>query len=51
MSDAGLRARRDEWVAECVFDGVASRGLVPDIGTLHLDRGYDSGRIRQQAAA
>ena len=40
-----------KWVAECVFDGVASRGLVPDIGTLHLDRGYDSGRIRQQAAA
>ena len=33
------------------LDAVIDRGLLADIGTLHLDRGYDSGPVRQRCAA
>ncbi|MGH7643263.1 MAG: IS5 family transposase [Candidatus Dormibacteria bacterium] len=32
------------------LDAVAARGLLPEIGTLHLDRGYDNQVVRQECA-
>ena len=43
--------RHDSTLFEATLDSVASRGLTPDIGTLHLDRAYDSQPIRDQATA
>lgn len=34
--------RHDSTLLEPTLQAVAERGLLPDIGTLHLDRGYDS---------
>jgi len=38
--------RHDSILFEPTLEAVASRGLIPDIGTLHLDRGYDSKTVR-----
>lgn len=43
--------RHDSILFEPTLEAVASRGLVPDVGTLHLDRGYDNSRVRAEAAA
>lgn len=34
--------RNDSLLLETTLQAVATRGLLPDIETLHLDRGYDS---------
>ena len=39
--------RHDSILFEPTLNSVASRGLLPDIETLHLDRGYDSNRVNQ----
>lgn len=33
------------------LDSVASTGLLVDVARLHLDRGYDSGAVRDRLAA
>ena len=38
--------RHDVILFEPTLDAGAGRGLIVDIETMHLDRGYDSGRIR-----
>ena len=43
--------RHDVRLLEPTLDAVADTGLLPDIETLHLDRGYDSAAVRQQLAA
>ena len=43
--------RHDSILFEPTLAAVDSRGLIADIETLHLDRGYDSSRIRNEAAA
>jgi len=43
--------RHDIILFEPTLDAVAARGLVADIETLHLDRGYDAKRIRQSCDA
>ncbi len=43
--------RHDIILFEPTLDTVAARGLVADIETLHLDRGYDAKRIRQSCDA
>ena len=42
--------RHDSILFEPTPEAVASRGLIPDIGTMHLDRGYDNNRVRAEAA-
>jgi len=37
--------------AEPTLDAVADAGLLADIGTLHLDRSYDSGAVRDRLRA
>jgi hypothetical protein len=36
---------------EPTLDAVAAAGLLADIGTLHLDRGYDSGAVHDRLRA
>ena len=43
--------RHDSILFDPTLEAVTSRGLIPYIGTLHLDRGYDNGRVRAEAAA
>lgn len=38
--------RSDVRMLEPTLDAVSASGLLGDIGTLHLDRGYDSGAVR-----
>jgi hypothetical protein len=38
--------RYDVALLEPTLDAVTATGLFPDIGTLHLDRSYDSGAVR-----
>lgn len=40
--------RHDVRMLEPTLDAVRATGLFDDIGTLHLDRGYDSGAVRQR---
>lgn len=47
---AGPANRHDLDLLEPTLEGLARRGLLPDVGTLHLDRGYDSARARSLAA-
>ncbi len=42
--------RHDVRMLEPTLDAVAAAGLLVDVGTLHLDRGYDSGAVRQRLA-
>ena len=42
--------RNDCALLEPTLDGVDSRGLIADIETLHLDRGYDNNVVRQLVA-
>ena len=43
--------RHDSILFDPTLAAVDSRGLVLDIETLHLDRGYDSNRVRNEATA
>jgi hypothetical protein len=43
--------RNDVRMLEPTLDAVADAGLLADIGTLHLDRGYDSGAVRDRLRA
>jgi transposase len=43
--------RHDMVLLEATLDEVAERGLIADIETLHLDRGYDNGVVRATVAA
>lgn len=43
--------RNDVRMLEPTLDVVADAGLLADIGTLHLDRGYDSGAVRDRLRA
>ncbi|HZA88355.1 MAG TPA: IS5 family transposase [Acidimicrobiales bacterium] len=43
--------RNDVAMLEPTLDAVAAAGLLADIGTLHLDRGYDSGAVRDRLRA
>ncbi len=36
----------DSKLLDATLDGVAARGLLAEIGTLHLDRGYDNANVR-----
>jgi len=40
--------RNDVRMLEPTLDAVRATGLLADIGTLHLDRGYDSGAVRDR---
>ena len=40
--------RNDVRLLEPTLDAVSAAGLLADIGTLHLDRGYDSGAVRDR---
>jgi transposase len=42
--------RNDPLLVAPTLDAVAARGLLEEIGTLHLDRGYDAGTVRQACA-
>lgn len=42
--------RHDSVLFEPTLETVAARGLIADIETLHLDRGYDSGVTRERCA-
>jgi transposase len=37
--------RNDVMLAAPTLDAIAGRGLLPDVETLHLDRGYDNARV------
>lgn len=43
--------RNDVRMLEPTLDDIKTTGLFADIGTLHLDRGYDSGAVRARLAA
>ena len=43
--------RNDVHLLEPTLDAVAAAGFITEIGTLHLDRGYDSGAVRQRLTA
>ena len=43
--------RNDVRMLEPTLDAVADAGLLADIGTLHLDRSYDSGAVRDRLRA
>ena len=43
--------RHDVAMLEPALDAVAAAGLLADIGTLHLDRGYDYGAVRDRLRA
>src|SRR2546423_27860 len=51
-SSAGLAAanRHDTVLFGPTLQGAEARGLLSDIETLHLDRGYDNGPVRQLCA-
>lgn len=49
--DIGGANRHDVILFQPTLDRVAAHGLLTDIETLHLDRGYDCARIRQACAA
>src|SRR5215203_1236395 len=40
--------RNDVRMLEPTLDAVVAAGLLVDVGTLHLDRGYDSGAVRSR---
>lgn len=42
--------RHDSILFEPTLEAVARRGLLPDVDTIHLDRAYDSQRIRRLCA-
>jgi len=42
--------RHDSVLFASTLDAAAARGLLTDIGTLHLDRGYDGGPVRDSCA-
>ena len=42
--------RHDQVLFAPTLDAAADRGLLADVETLHLDRGYDSGTVRACAA-
>ena len=42
--------RNDVRMLEPTLDDVAAAGLLADIDTVHLDRGYDSGAVRERLA-
>lgn len=42
--------RHDQLLVAPTLDAVGTRGLLEEIGTLHLDRGYDSSRVRDACA-
>ena len=43
--------RNDVAMLEPTLDAIDATGLLDDIGTLHLDRGYDSGAVRDRLRA
>lgn len=43
--------RNDSPLLPATLDAVAARGLLEEIGTLHLDRGYDNGVVAAACAA
>lgn len=43
--------RNDVRLLDPTLDAVTDAGFLTEIGTLHLDRGYDSGAVRQQLTA
>jgi hypothetical protein len=43
--------RNEVRLLEPTLDAVADAGLLADIGTLHLDRSYDSGAVRDRLRA
>ena len=43
--------RNDVPMLEPTLDDIAATGLLVDIDTIHLDRGYDSGAVRERLAA
>jgi hypothetical protein len=43
--------RHDVAMLEPTLDAIGDAGLLLDVGTLHLDRGYDSGAVRQRLRA
>ena len=43
--------RNDVAMLEPTLDAIAATGLLVDIDTLHLDRGYDSGAVRERLAS
>ena len=43
--------RHDIRLLEPTLDDIAAAGLLVDVGTLHLDRGYDSGAVRHRLVA
>ena len=42
--------RNDPLLVAPTLDAVAARGLLEEVGTLHLDRGYDAATVRQVCA-
>jgi len=43
--------RNDVRLLEPTLDAIDQAGLLVDVGMLHLDRGYDSGAVRQRLIA
>lgn len=43
--------RNDVRLLDATLEAVADAGMLDEIGTLHLDRGYDSGSVRRQLEA
>lgn len=43
--------RNDVAMLEPTIDAIDATGLLDEIGTLHLDRGYDSGAVRDRLPA
>ena len=43
--------RHDQALLEPTLEAVARRGLLGDVETIHLDRGYDSDAVRRRCAA
>lgn len=46
----GAANRNDPLLVAPTLDAVAARGLLEEVGTLHLDRGYDAATVRQVCA-
>ncbi len=42
--------RNDVRMLEPTLDDIAAAGLLVDVDTMHLDRGYDSGAVRERLA-
>jgi hypothetical protein len=47
---AGPANRNDTTLLEATLDAVENQGLLDEIETVHLDRGYDNGEVRRQVA-